>query len=721
MNRHLWLFTTLGVLVTSAGNSARAYEPPKAASPVGDVILPAKRITGPLSQYKTALPTLPLAPRDDQQTIELTVRKADITIDADDPARGNKHTIHVRTYNCRLVGPTIRVKPGSTLRILLRNRIVSTVPLDAPVEMDHNRPNGFDTTNLHTHGLHVSPEKPADDVSIELKPGEEFLYEYKIPADHVPGTFWYHPHRHGCAAYQLSSGMAGALIVDGGPGTLDAVDEIKRATAPGREQILVFQQVQYTLGNDNLGRVYPRNVYDDDTVKVGRNLVGMQVPQTIVNGVRFPRIKMKRGEVQRWRTIHAGIDATLKLTLVPAAGGAPVKLHEIAVDGLPLGTIRPLDTIQLQPGYRSDFLVQAPAPGLYILSSANVAAAESFRGIPRNQEDLAVVEVEDGPDLAMKLPTEAALKPFALPPVTDDKIKGQPRRNLDFSIMMDDDSGGFRSTINGKRYGEKLDDPGARLTPRVGTAEEWVLTSSSGSHPFHMHVNPFMVVLEKDAAGTPVRWEWRDTYIVRSQPVTIRTCFKDFKGKSVVHCHNLQHEDYGMMQQLDIQPAAGTQGVRPAPDRAEAFAPFKAPDWSLPGVDQKPHRQADFAGRPTVLLFVRGYDCGHCRAQLDAVAERSREFAAAGFAVVAVAPGAPESAADALQGDPPTRPYPFVLLADADRTAFRAYGCHDGRALHGTFVVDAGGVVRWRRVGDNPFMNVEAVLKVCQALGSARR
>ena len=69
------------------------------------------------------------------------------------------------------------------------------------------------TTNLHVHGLHVSPEGVADNVFRQIRPGESATYEYELPANHPSGTFWYHPHHHHSTTLQLASGMSGAIVV----------------------------------------------------------------------------------------------------------------------------------------------------------------------------------------------------------------------------------------------------------------------------------------------------------------------------------------------------------------------------------------------------------------------------------------------------------------------------------------------------------------------------
>jgi FtsP/CotA-like multicopper oxidase with cupredoxin domain len=69
-------------------------------------------------------------------------------------------------------------------------------------------------TNLHVHGLHVSPKGNSDNVFVHVEEGETFRYEYEIPPDHPAGTFWYHPHLHGLVADQLFGGMAGAIVIE---------------------------------------------------------------------------------------------------------------------------------------------------------------------------------------------------------------------------------------------------------------------------------------------------------------------------------------------------------------------------------------------------------------------------------------------------------------------------------------------------------------------------
>ena len=120
--------------------------------------------------------------------------------------------LYMRMYEGTVPGPTLRVKPGDVLRIKLINDMPPN--RDSPPE-DHALPHDFNTTNLHSHGLHVSPSGISDNVMRIMEPGESYDVEIAIPSDHVPGTNWYHPHAHGSADVQIASGALGALIIEG--------------------------------------------------------------------------------------------------------------------------------------------------------------------------------------------------------------------------------------------------------------------------------------------------------------------------------------------------------------------------------------------------------------------------------------------------------------------------------------------------------------------------
>ena len=160
-----------------------------------------------------------------------------------DPATGETRDVLSPTYDGTIPGATLRVKPGDTMYLLLVNGFPANPQQDRMGAFPHHPY----TTNLHTHGLTVSPQGNSDNVLREMEPGTSNLIRIKIPTYHQSGTFWYHPHKHGAVSFQFFGGMSGFLIVEGGPETLDAVPEVKAA----REVVMAFQAIR----TDQSGRV----------------------------------------------------------------------------------------------------------------------------------------------------------------------------------------------------------------------------------------------------------------------------------------------------------------------------------------------------------------------------------------------------------------------------------------------------------------------------------
>jgi FtsP/CotA-like multicopper oxidase with cupredoxin domain len=138
-------------------------------------------------------------------------------------------------------GPTLRLRPGDVLRIRLVNELP---PNTDPVPLDMMLPHHFNTTNFHLHGLHVSPDGISDNIFRSMEPGKSYDIEVVVSNEHTRGTDWYHPHHHGSADVQLTSGMAGALIVEG---DFDDIVEIAAAT----ERVLILNEVLF----DYRGRI----------------------------------------------------------------------------------------------------------------------------------------------------------------------------------------------------------------------------------------------------------------------------------------------------------------------------------------------------------------------------------------------------------------------------------------------------------------------------------
>jgi FtsP/CotA-like multicopper oxidase with cupredoxin domain len=129
-------------------------------------------------------------------------------------------------------------------------------------------------------------------------------------------------------------------------------------------------------------------------------------------------------------------------------------------------------------------------------------------------------------------------------------VETAARRRLTFAMGMG--GGGMSFTIDGKEFDAQRIDQ----TVQVGTVEEWTLTNASSmDHPVHLHVWPMQIVAE---AGRPVDGVIRQDVVnvpARSD-VTVRVAFDEFGGRTVYHCHILDHEDNGMMGVVEARRAS---------------------------------------------------------------------------------------------------------------------------------------------------------------------
>lgn len=413
-------------------------------------------------------------------------------------------TLNTRTFDGLIPGPTLRVRRGDTLKILFHNDMPPNPSGSPALNTLHN----YNSFNFHTHGLHVDPTGNADNVFLEILPGESHQTEIRIPNDHPSGVFWYHPHKHGAILAQIKSGMAGALIIEG---DLDDVPEI----AAAKTRVLIIQHIRVNSDTGRIGEVSPGNG------DLGENLVDDDLVLWLLNGRILPTISIRPGEIQRFQIVYAGLNIISTLTLDNHV------FFQIAVDGITLYSPSISSGITLSPGNRIDVLVRGGAPGTYSLR---------FGGVT-----LATVNVTGTPTLMsfpVTLPQESRHRT-----ISDEEITGS--RTLTFERVPGPI---FRFTIDDAPYDNRKIDYSIRL----GDVEEWTLQNNSTSdHPFHIHTNPFEVV--KISGRALAQKMWMDVVNVpANDSVTIRTRFQDFPGKFVLHCHSLYHGDLGMMKNVNV-------------------------------------------------------------------------------------------------------------------------------------------------------------------------
>ncbi len=448
--------------------------------------------------------------------------------------------------------PTLRVHQGDELLLKVKDSIPvnssdSTSIMHMPAPTGQTCGDGgtatLQSTNVHFHGMKVSPSCHQDDVLTTLiQPGSPgFQYKIKIPDSQPPGLYWYHPHVHGFTEFQVNGGAAGALIVEG-------IDKLRPEVAGLTERVFVIRQ-QY------LAPWIP-GPYE---ITVNFHLA---VPPESPSA---PIIEMKPGERQFWRVANATLQEFMPLQV--SVNGVAQPLELIALDGYPLAAPRTEQTILIPPAGRAEFIVEAPPAG----SNAQFVEQSYSTGPTGNpdfEEILGNIQVSgtgagDGRH-AKPLPAPSSVSPEGVQLATLKDATPTTTRKLYFSEEFGGTNGPiqFYITVDGQKQRVFEPDEKPAITTKVGAVEDWTIENRTlETHAFHIHQIHF-TMLEVD--GKPVeQHDLRDTiqipYWSGKGPyhsVKVRMDFRDptIAGTFVFHCHILLHEDMGMMHKILVEP-----------------------------------------------------------------------------------------------------------------------------------------------------------------------
>jgi suppressor of ftsI len=431
-------------------------------------------------------------------------------------------------FNGEAIAPVIRASPGDVLKITYINDLppksAETCAINPCMDM----------TNLHFHGLTVSPNAPQDDVLTMLaKPGEVLHYSVEIPRDHEPGLFWYHTHPHGESHRQVLDGMSGAIVIEG---IERYFPEVKRL----RERVIVVRG--RSLEHDPNAATLMRDV-EIPSGPCGR-AAGPASEIFTVNGVVRPRIDIAPQERQFWRIVNASADRYLDLQLdgqtfeIVALDGMPLAYHE------PKSPTRTANHFLLSPAGRLEAIVTGPRAGTHsVLRTLCVdTGADGDPNPGMVLADLAQSKSDQSGEDRIRRPIDK--RPPVYEPVSVEPLE---KTAPDFIVTFTEDKNGFY--INGQKFAM---DASPMTSVRVGTHQHWrIINQSAELHPFHIHQVHFLAYAEN---GAPLAEPaWLDTVNVSyGGTVDVILDFTNpvIKGMSVFHCHLLNHEDKGMMAKI---------------------------------------------------------------------------------------------------------------------------------------------------------------------------
>jgi len=402
------------------------------------------------------------------------------------------HQFQGMLYNGRYMPSAWRLRSGDILTVTLHNQL-------------------SEKTNLHFHGLGVSPLDNGDNVFLHIAPNETFTYQIKIPEKHV-GLFWFHPHMHGDVDRQIIGGLSGGILVEGS-------DRLYPFLKGLTERVLLLKH--HPIG---------RADYEE---------------LVTVNGIVTPTIPIRPGEAQFWQIGNIGADRFLRLKI----DGMPFYL--IGRDGYFVPRPIRMEEVILGPGQRFSAIVVGGQTGRNAFKS--VAFKFDERQPPLPEVNLGTV-VSNGPTADVAAVEAKVRAQHVNEPLYVDMVRSSPitqRRTFAFSVNPQKTS----FFINDQVFDENRTD----VTVKLGDTEEWtILNKDSQYHDFHIHQTGFLVT---QVNGAPSDFDGlRDTFSVpparNGKPgeakLIIPFTNPEIVGRFVFHCHVVKHEDKGMMMAVEV-------------------------------------------------------------------------------------------------------------------------------------------------------------------------
>ncbi|NOY57943.1 MAG: multicopper oxidase domain-containing protein [Calditrichaeota bacterium] len=443
----------------------------------------------------------------------------------------------VQNLEDTFTGPVFRLQRGQKVRVYFKNEIP-------------------DKSIVHWHGLHV-PEEADGHPRFVIKKGRTYIYEFEVK--NRAATYWFHPHPHGRTGPQVYNGLAGLFLV---------TDEEERALdLPSGDYDVPIVIQDRTFDRDN------QLVYLNNRMQRMTGFLGEQI---LVNGKPDAELSVAT-RAYRFRVLNGSNSRIYKLAW---SDGTP--LVAIGTDGGLLQAPVQKDYIILGPAERVDLWVDfssRPLGSELTLKSLPFSGANTGgmmgggmmgmgrnrgrdRNIPGNGDELTLlrVRVDRREQETRQLPQQLSqIDGFDL----SDAVNRDNPRTFRFAMQ------GMKPTINGRTF--QMTKVAEDEIVKLNTTEVWQLVNGGGGmgmmggmmqmpHPVHVHGLQFQIIERTPSAG----WDsikdgfidsgWKDTVLLMpNMRAKILLRFEDYTGLFLYHCHNLEHEDLGMMRNYSVK------------------------------------------------------------------------------------------------------------------------------------------------------------------------
>lgn len=391
-------------------------------------------------------------------------------------------------YNGDLLGPTLKIEEGDSVDVKITNN------LDEP-------------TTFHWHGLEVRGEIDGGPHG-GIQPGDSQIVT--LEADQPAATLWYHPHIDGSTAEQVFKGLSGMLLIDEKPSSASQLP-----TEYGVDDIpLIFQD---RLFDDNKQLNYNKLMNDDGTLGT----------VSIINGTIHPKLTVTK-PVMRFRLLNGANARNYTFRL---SNGD--RFTQIASDGGLLDEPVETKSLTLAASERAEILIDFSK--LTDEESLSLINDEGIELLPFD------VALDDSPASSPEMWT--ADEPF----LTAQEKARPVSKDIELFGMMD------MVTINGKKFDPNRID----LRQEQGVTEVWEVYNKPDMmggmiHPFHIHGTQFKIISRDGKEPEPNEQGLKDSVLVNpGEKVKLLVTFPE-EGIFMFHCHILEHEDNGMMGQIEV-------------------------------------------------------------------------------------------------------------------------------------------------------------------------